>query len=170
MNPLIDQRSVPTLRERIGRLLATCHSADIAVSHIRMTAVDLTDRETVSVTRARILLARLEARALGELGPDHGPLRRFLESGRVQVRSAGIGAWTPDFSIYRGSCAGDVCLVGAHWFREPVVPGPAFTAVLTDPESVATALRRFDELWRRGHDVLEPVIAALARGQSFDAT
>ncbi|HEX6133942.1 MAG TPA: hypothetical protein VFZ24_08260 [Longimicrobiales bacterium] len=175
MSALIDDRSQPTLREHIRGLLSSCTSADIAVGHIRPAAIDLTDDETRGIHRARILVARLEARALSEFAgtaagsPD--PLLRFLESGRVEVRSAGIGAWAPDFSIYRGGAAGDACLIGAHWFREPVVSaGPSLTALLTEPDVVARALERFEELWRRSHDVLEPVIAAVSRRQSFHAT
>ena len=46
-----------------------------------------------------------------------------LHGGSVEIRSAGLGAWSPDFSIYRGSPGDDsVCLLGAHYFREPPSP------------------------------------------------
>jgi hypothetical protein len=176
---LIDDGSRPTLRERIGRLLSTCASAEIAVSHIRLAALDLTERETRGVKRCRILLGRLDARALTDFGfPDTGvddrmrALLAFIESGRVEIRSAGLGAWSPDFSVYRGlSDGGSACLVGAHYFREPPSPnGPSFTALITDTHSVALALARFEALWERSHDVLEPVASAVHRRQSFSAT
>ena len=178
MNALIADDSRPSLREHIGRLLSTCTTADIAVSHIRLAALDLTEHETRSVRRCRILLARLDARALSDFGyaDDYNErsmhtLRAFLESGHVAVRSAGIGAWAPDFSVYGGLAGGaGVCLVGAHYFRTPVSEtGPSFTAMLTDSVSVATATARFELLWRRSHDVLEPVISAVHRRHSFSA-
>jgi hypothetical protein len=213
---LIDDASRPTLRERIGRLLSTCASAEIAVGHIRLAALDLTEHETRGVKRCRILLGRLDARALTDFGfADAGvddrmrALLAFLESGRIEIRSAGLGAWSPDFSVYRGlrdggragrgltdgdradrgltdgyradrapaerdrddinaSDGGSACLVGAHYFREPPSPnGPSFTALITDTHSVALALARFEALWERSHDVLEPVASAVHRRQSF---
>jgi hypothetical protein len=174
MSTLIDDRSLPSLRQRIGALLGSCTRADIAVGHIRLAALDLTEPETRHVERCRILLGRLEVRSLVDFGPDDdaatsrlSELLRFLESGRVEVRSAGIGAWTPDFSVYRGAPDGDACLIGSHYFREPAVEGATFTTFLTDAASVALALERFGELWQRSHDVYEPVLTAVARRQSF---
>lgn len=173
MSMLIDDRSRPTLRAIIGRLLLAAAAADIAVGHIRLAALDLSDAELGAVRRARILIARLDAGALDDIAaaaPSPDPLLRFLRSGRVEVRSAGAGAWSPDFSIYRGAQTGDACLIGAHWFRVPVVSaGPSFTALLTEPDAVARALDRFETLWRRSHDVLEPVIDAVARRRSLHA-
>jgi hypothetical protein len=176
MSTLIDDAARPALRQQIGRLLATCTHAEIAVGHIRLAALDLTEDETRSVRRCRILLGRLEVRALTDFGfADSGADERmaallaFLESGRVEIRSAGLGAWSPDFSAYRTSNGDEnACLVGAHYFREPPSPnGPSFTALLTDPYSVAVALARFETLWARGHDVLEPVVSAVHNRQSF---
>lgn len=179
MSTLIDNAARPALRQRIGRLLATCMRAEIAVAHVRLAALDLTEEETRSVRRCRILLGRLEVRALTDFGfADPGADERmaallaFLESGRVEIRSAGLGAWSPDFSLYRGAPGDDsVCLLGAHYFREPPSPnGPSFTALLSDPYSTAIALARFETLWARGHDVLEPVVSAVHRRQSFSGS
>jgi hypothetical protein len=190
MMTLLDETARPTLRERIGRLLSECSRAEIAVGSIRLAVLDLTEQETRGVERCRILLGRLEARALSDLALSDANLEdqlrallAFLESGRVEIRSAGLGAWSPDFSIYRGRAAASdgagyrgrapasgTCLVGAHYFREPPSPGgPAFTALLTDAHSIATALARFEALWERSHDVLEPVVSAVHRRQSFSA-
>lgn len=175
---LIDDRSRPTLREQIGQLLTSCATADIAVGHIRLAALDLTPAETLGVRRCRILLGRLDASALNDFGhPDDRvdthlhTLRAFLESGRVEIRSAGLSAWSPDFSVYGGPGDADsICLMGAHYFRDPVaLNGPSFTAMLTDARSVTSAMARFDALWERSHDVLEPVLTAVHRRQSFCA-
>lgn len=178
MNTLIDDTSRPTLRERIGGVLSTCTCADIAVAHIRLAALDLAEHEIRNVRRCRILIGRLDARALTDFGhADPGmderlrTLLSFLESSRVEVRSAGLGAWSPDFSIYRGlPDGGSACLVGAHYFREPPsLTGPSFTAFMLDARAVAVAHARFETLWRRSHDVLEPVVSAVHRRQSFCA-
>lgn len=177
---LIDDVSQPTLRFHIGRLLSACTRADIAVSHVRLSALDLTAKETRGILYCRILIGRLEARALTDFGfaDDRSDERlhallEFLDSGRTEIRSAGIGAWSPDFSIYREPIGvrGGVCLIGAHYFRDPVTAnGPSFTALLRDENAVACALSRFESLWERSHDVLEPVIAAIRHRQSFSAT
>jgi hypothetical protein len=180
MSSLIDDASQPSLRVHIGRLLSSCGKADIAVSHVRLSVLDLTADETRGIRQCRILLGRLEARALSDFGfVDAGSgdrlhaLLAFLDSGRVLIRSAGLGAWSPDFSIYRGlagTAHGSACLIGAHYFRDPVTAnGPSFTALLDDADSVERALARFDALWERSHDVLEPVIAAIRQRQSFSA-
>lgn len=175
---LIDEVSQPTLRERIGGLLSTCTYAEIAVANIRLAALDLAEHEIRTVRLCRILIARLDARALTDFGHADpvldGRLRTllsFLESRRVEVRSAGLGAWAPDFSIYRGlPDGGSACLIGAHYFREPPsLTGPSLTALMSDAPSVAAAQARFEMLWRRSHDVLEPVVTAVHRRQSFSA-
>jgi hypothetical protein len=171
MNPhLIDERAEPPLRDVIGRLLGAASEASIAITHVRLAAVDLTAAETGRVQHCRILLGRLDARAFDGFGlpaPSLAPLLRFITSPRVEIRSVGMAAWSPDFSIYRGLDAADgasrdACLVGAHWFREP--PGgaaPAFTCLLTEPAAVRLAMRRFDELWHEGYDVRDTVLAAV---------
>lgn len=174
---LIDETSAPSLRAHITRLLATCSSADIAVGSIRPAGLDLTAAEVRDVRRCRILIGRLDASALVDLGHDRrAPARMktlldFLTSGRVQVRSAGIGAWSPDFSVYHATPNdGSACLIGAHYFSEPLSShGPSFTALLTDRAAVAAAAARFERLWSGSHDVIGPVIDAIRQRQSFCA-
>lgn len=176
---LIDEASTPPLRAHITRLLATSVTADIAVGNIRLAGLDLTPIEIRDVRRCRILLGRLDSSALADLGRDNPgvalrmrTLLDFLESGRVEVRSAGIGAWSPDFSVYHQRTeATSACLLGAHYFHEPLsTHGPSFTALLTAPAAVAAASARFDALWFGSHDVMEPVIGAIHRRMSFCAT
>lgn len=211
---IIDDRSDPPLRAHIGRLLATHAHAEIAVGCVRLAALDLAPHETMHARHWRILLGRLEAGSLASPGVaplDDTRLRslvRLLESGHAEIRSAGLAAWTPDFSLYRGAVqpphdsgdsdslqqpadsthpgslqpptvsphhAGtapphpDACLIGAHWFHEPIITdGPSFTVLVTDSAAVALALARFETLWHRSHDVLEPVLTAIRRRQSFN--
>lgn len=177
MCTLIDEVSAPSLRAHITRLLSACTTADIAVGSVRLAGLDLTAAEVRDVRRCRILIGRLDASALADFGHGTAPgarvttLLEFLQSGRVQVRSAGIGAWSPDFSLYHRPGAGEsACLIGAHYFHEPLsTHGPSFTALLTGDAAVAAAASRFERLWSGSHDVIEPVISAIHQRQSFCA-
>jgi hypothetical protein len=163
----------PSLRELLGTLLVRAERADIAIAHLRLLALDLTDAELGELCRCRLLLGRLDAAALDDLhvGP-HDPtgrarldrLRRLLDSGRVAIRSGGAMRWTPDFSLFHGlpisrACpAGTVCVIGAHYFTRPLAgPGAAFTALLAAPRAVRIAASRFEQLWACAHDVAEAV-------------
>lgn len=192
MNMLIDEKGAPTPRQLIGQLLGSATHAEIAVSHVRLGAIDLGAAETQNVQHCRVLLDRLDAGSLASLdwsaaaaaaaGPasaaaiddavrkaahSAAALLRFITSDRVELRSAGVSSWRPDFSIYRGlsalpSAPPAVCLVGAHYFGQPPAM-PAFTCVCDDAAAVALALRRFDQLWERSHDVGNAVVAAVTR-------
>jgi hypothetical protein len=166
MNVLLDETRLPPLRQVIGRLMSVATHVDFAVSNVRLAAIDIGEAETGSIASCRFLLARLDARELTLLNASDesrrkqlNGLRRFLESGRVEIRNAGTGAWHPDFSVYtglRGAPAGkpDACLVGAHYFYQPLVAsGPSFTCVLTETAAVAAARARFQSIWEVGHDV-----------------
>jgi hypothetical protein len=174
MNVLLDDVSPVKVRGVLGRLLASADTADIAVAHVRLHAIDLSRAETQHVRRCRILLGRLDSSELQLLGLSGNArrarldaLREFLTSGRVEVRSAGMGAWTPDFSLFDGICwhgskGRAVCIIGAHYFHEPpVAGGPSFTCVLTDTAAAARARRRFEELWSGAHDVHHVVVDAI---------
>jgi hypothetical protein len=174
MKVLLDERSRPPLRAVIGALLASAEEADIAVSRVRIAALDLHSDEVAHVRRCRFLLGRLDAHALG-VGPLSAAsgdrrervaaLLRFLRSGNIEVRSAGMCAWTPDFSIFRGlRGGGDItaaCLIGAHYFYEPPEDGPSFTWAVADAAAVQRATVRFEEMWERSHDALPAVLHAI---------
>jgi flavin-binding protein dodecin len=200
MNMLIDEEGAPTPRQLIGQLLGSATHAEIAVSHVRLGAIDLGAAETQNVQHCRVLLDRLDAGSLASLdwnaaaataagtasaaaagaasaaaiddavrraAQSATALLRFITSDRVELRSAGVSTWRPDFSIYRGLSASPpapraVCLVGAHYFGLPPAL-PAFTCVCDDAAAVALALRRFEQLWERSHDVGDAVVAAVTR-------
>ena len=172
MKVLLDERSRPPLRAVIGTLLASCDEADVAVTHVRIAALDLRADEVARVQRCRFLLGRLDAHSLSTAVPSGEDRRervavllRFLRSGAIEVRSAGMCAWTPDFSIYRGLRGdGDIhsaCLIGAHYFHGPAEYGPSFTLAIDDDVAVRRAERRFEEMWKRSHDALPAVVHAI---------
>jgi hypothetical protein len=174
MQIMLDEKSRPPLREVLGRLISAAAQADLAVAHVRLAAIDLTAGEASGMGRCRFLLDRLEAADLSHIGrgADRTHLHRLLEllnAGHVEIRSAGLGAWTPDFSVFRGLPgdgpeSSDVCLVGAHYFHQPpVAAGPSLTCVLSEPHTVALAERRFSRLWQQAHDVQPAVVHTIER-------
>ncbi|HSJ24297.1 MAG TPA: hypothetical protein VK929_06510 [Longimicrobiales bacterium] len=177
-NLLLDERHRPLVRDIIGSLLSASVQADFAVARIRLAAIDLAPAETGHVRRCRILLGRLDYGELTQFGAGDRAQRRlstllaFLTSGRVEIRSAGMAEWLPDFSVFRGMEPADdgdgslqhstACLMGAHFFSTPPVDGPALTCIIRHAPSVAKAARRYDELWAHGHDVLPAVLDTIA--------
>jgi hypothetical protein len=168
---IIDERTRPPFRQRLGALLRAAHHADFAVTRIRIAGIDLDDDEIRGLARCRVLVAHLNADTLAEaadagmLRPEHrrnlGVLLRFVDSGRLQLRAAGLGGWVPDFSVLRTD--GDSTLVlGAHYFGRPYpTVGPSFTCITRDPQAVRTAARRFEELWDEARDVLPAIRGTL---------
>lgn len=169
MNPfrLLNETSDPPLRTVIGRLLKDAEAADIAVARIRLASLDLTEQEIEGPTSCRVLLGRLDATTLLDTGTARAEavarLARWTRSGRLQVRSAGIGAWRPDFSVYH-TARGGTSLLGAHYFGSPqLTVGPSFTVVTEDPVVRSDLAARFDQLWDRSHNVLPAIAQVLER-------
>lgn len=164
---LLDERATPPLRSVIGKLMATSETVDFAVTRIRLASLDLTPREIAGPGRCRVLLGRLDASTLLDTDAARADavdgLIRWARSGRLEVRSAGIGAWTPDFSVHRDR-TGSRCLLGAHYFGSAqLTVGPSFTCITDDPACVRLLAARFDGLWARSHDVLPAIVGVLER-------
>lgn len=179
---ILDERSEPPLRAVIGKLLASCGRADLALGRVRLGSLDLTPAEVQGPERCRVLLGQLDASTLLDTAPHRGSrppamarLATWLASERLEVRSAGIGAWTPDFSVYSSSPGlpgregareqTTTCLLGAHYFGNPqLTVGPSVTVVLHDRDTARVLRRRFDELWDQAHDVSAAIMEVLERG------
>lgn len=168
-----DGRGDRGLRAYLGRALAESSSAAFAIRRIRLARLDLLPEELHSVGRCRVLLGRLDADMLADPGASPASARTaalldMAASGRLEVRSAGLLAWDPDFSLfgYGGSRAG-VLLFGCHQFvpQQPV-EGLAMACAIDEPAIVEAAAVHFEELWERGHDSLEAVTDALCRSRS----
>lgn len=175
---LLDERATGSLRRRIGALLGRATEADFAVGRVRIAGIDLANDALAAVRRCRVLIGRIDAETLASvradddetanrLGARMAAIRDFLESGRLEVRAAGLVVWTPDFSVLRGIAGhptGHAVLVGAHYLVRPnALGGPSFTCVLAEPAAVGKATVRFDELWANAYDVSEIVHEALDR-------
>jgi hypothetical protein len=136
---------------------------DTAILRIRLGAVDLTGKELAGLRRFRILVAEVNARTVEEetyaLSLD--PSKRenlfrvlaLLREQKMEIRSAPLGGWSPDFTIFFGDSGPQALLLGLHWFRRPFPHrGPAW-AVQLGPEEARQAHLRFHELWKKSHDI-----------------
>ena len=172
---LLDEQSRPDFRDVFGQLTARSDRVRVAVTRVRLTTVDLTAAELSGVSSLRVLLAELsalrldgEARALQSEPRRAGnvaTLLRMLEGGALEVRSAPLGGWSPDFTVFEADGIPHGVLTGFHWFERPYPHrGPALTS-LHGGDAARLAAKRFDEVWRSAHDVGPAVWSILARAE-----
>jgi hypothetical protein len=173
---LFDERGRPDFRDVFGMLAAGSTDIATAVTRVRLSTVDLTGREMNGVEHFRVLVAEMnalrldaEARSL-ESDPKRAPnaelLREMLERGRLEIRSAPLAGWIPDFSVFAGPRGPHALLVGLHWFERPYAHrGPALGALFTE-EAAKLAARRHEEVWERAHDVGPAVWGILSKARS----
>jgi hypothetical protein len=173
---LLDDRRRPDFRDLFGTLAARSTAMATAVTRIRLSTLDLRPVELAGLTSLRVLVAELsalrleaEARVLVTRPARARCLRLLtdhLERGVLEVRSAPLGGWSPDFTVFRDADGPSAVLTGFHWFERPFPHrGPALNA-LHGPEGAALAWRRHEELWECGHDVGPAVWSLLARADA----
>ena len=167
---LLDERSRPGFRELFGRLARRSTGLDVALTHLRLSTLDLSERELGRIRRIRLVLAEVsaasldaEAHAVMHRGTMAANLRRLatlLHIGTIEVRSAPLGGWAPDFSVFRRDEGPFAVLVGPHRFdRGSLHDGPVL-ASLHGTEEALKAGSRFAEVWTRAHDI-RPAIARI---------
>lgn len=159
---LLDERSAPDFRAVYGRLFEAARRVDVAVRKIRLSGMSLGSRELEGPGRIRVVLAEInvltlssEAEALAVEATGRRRLRvlsSLLSEEALQVRSAPLAGWAPDFSVFQRP-AGPVALLGPHWFHRPYPHrGPAFASMHTGAEAELVD-RRFRGVWESAHDV-----------------
>lgn len=159
------------VRRTVRRLLARSARADLAIRRLRLAALRF-DGGDLDRVRVRLLVGRLDVDTVaGAPGAavfedrrkaELERLREVVRAGRVQVRTAGMMRWDPDFSVFRQArSGGGLVLVGSHRFDVPD-PGPVrpLCAGLLGARRVAVARERFEGLWAGGYDV-GPVVEDL---------
>ena len=91
-------------------------------------------------------------------------------SGRLEVRSASLLTWDPDFALIGHASDTDLLIFGSIQFIPPLPQRPieelTMSCAVRDPAIVRSAAARFEELWQRAHDALEAVTDALCRSRS----
>jgi hypothetical protein len=173
---LFDERGRPDFRDVFGALAAQATEIAVAVTRVRLSTVDLSAAELACVERLRVLVAEMnalqldsEARGL-QADPRRAPnlerLRELLECGRLEIRSAPLAGWSPDFTVFSGSEGPRAVLVGFHSFERPYPHrGPALASVYGG-EGARLAARRHDEAWVRAHDVGPAVWSILSKARA----
>ncbi len=160
---LLDERSPTDFRTLFGEMLRRSQSLDTAILRIRLGAVDLSAEEVTPLRRIRVLVAEVSARTLEEeayallVDPEKREnLKRvlgLLQQGVLEIRSAPLGGWSPDFSVFTADGGPSAVLVGLHWFQKPFPHrGPAWAAWFGREEALVAA-RRFAGIWGEAHDI-----------------
>lgn len=173
---LLDERRRPDFRDLFGGLAADATEIRTAVTRVRLSTLDLGAAELAGVQRFRVVVAELnalhldaEARVLLTRPGRAAAVRLLagmLERGVLEVRSAPLGGWSPDFTVFSGRDGPAAVLLGFHWFERPFPHrGPAL-ASLHGAEGAVLAARRHEELWERAHDVGPALWSLLARADA----
>lgn len=172
---LLDERRRPDFRDVFGALVGRSVDVAIAITRVRLSTVDLTELELGRLESFRVLVAELnaiqldaEARAI-QADPRRAPradlLCALLESERLEVRSAPLAGWSPDFTVFSDAAGPTAVLSGYHWFERPYPHrGPALAAV-HGSAAARLAARRHGELWERAHDVSPAVWSILSKAR-----
>ena len=169
---MIDEYGRPDFRDVFGQLARRSEAISAAVTRVRITTVDLTREELAGVSSLRVLVAELnalrldgEARALRtepRRWSNVERLREMLESGRLEVRSAPLGGWSPDFTVFAFGGAAHSVLTGFHSFERPYPHrGPALASIHAG-DAARLAAKRFEDVWGSAHDVGPAVWSILA--------
>ncbi len=156
-------------------MLTTSVDVAVAVRSVRLSSVDLTQLELSGLESLRVLLAELNAIQLDgeaiaiQADPRKAPrvelLQEMLESGRLEVRAAPLGGWSPDFTVFSEAGGPSAVLTGSHWFDRPYPHrGPAL-ASLHRGDAARLAARRHHELWGSAHDVGPAVWSILSKAR-----
>lgn len=136
---------------------------DTAILRIRLAAVDLSEKELRKVRNLRVLVAEVNSQTVEEevyaLAMDTAKrenLSRILDllrRGVMEIRSAPLGGWSPDFTVFSAGGTPHTLLLGDHWFHRPFPHrGPAWGARF-GAEEAQKALSRFAEVWSGAHDI-----------------
>lgn len=172
---LLDERARPDFRTVFGALARRSTAIATAVTRVRISTLDLDADEVARVERFRVVIAELNALTLDsearliQADPRRSPrvplLRELLESERLEVRSAPLGGWSPDFSVFSDDTGPVAVVTGFHCFERPYPHrGPAL-AGLHFEDAARLAADRHAELWERAHDVGPAVWSILSKAE-----
>lgn len=170
---LLDGRGRPDFRDVFGALAASATRILTAVTRVRLTTLDLGADDLPALESLQVVVSELsalsldaEARSLLQI-PGRAPNIRFLlellEAGRLEVRSAPLGGWSPDFTVFVEEEGPRAVVSGFHAFERPYPHrGPALASV-HGGDAARLAAARHHELWETAHDVGPALWSLLAR-------
>ena len=172
---LFDERTRPDFRAVFGEYARRADDIATAVTRVRLATMDLEAEELSRVESFRVLVAELNALTLdaearlirSDPRKAHrvALFRELLETGRLEIRSAPLGGWSPDFTVFSEENGPVAVLAGFHWFERPHPHrGPAL-GMLHFADAARLAARRHAELWGQAHDVGPAVWNILTRAE-----
>jgi hypothetical protein len=173
---LLDERRRPDFRDVFLALARRATAISTAVTRVRLSTLELRDEDLPGVASFCVLVSEVnalhvdaEARVLLRHPRRAATVRMLaarLESGRLEVRSAPLGGWAPDFTVFAGDEGPFAVLTGFHWFERPYPHrGPAL-ASLHGGDAARLAARRHLELWQAAHDVGPALWTLLSRADT----
>lgn len=160
---LFDEHDAVPFPGRFAKRLAAADELDVALTRLRVLALVMRSRDIRRLARIRLCVARavvgdweVEVRRalLDDVHRDRTrALVEALKQRRIEVRSAPLHGWSPDFSVFSEAGSVQAALLGSHWLDEtPPDPGPLWAVEAVGGHAAPMAVR-FDELWDRAHDV-----------------
>ncbi len=170
---LLHERGRPDFRDAFGALATRSTQILTAVTRVRLSTVDLRQQDLPALESMQVLVSEMsalsldsEVRGLLQM-PARAPNIRFLigllEQGRLEVRSAPLGGWAPDFTVFVEPEGPRAVLLGFHAFERPYPHrGPAL-ASLHGGDGARLAAIRHQELWESAHDVGPAMWSILSR-------
>jgi len=177
-NPVVfDEQNARGFRARFHDELREAWNVSMAVKRLRLSAIDVSDEDLRRIRTARLVLAQVRAAALDAEAhalmarPDARRrleiILRLMADGRMRVRVAPLGGWSPDFTVFADARGPRSVLLGFHQFeRTHPYPGPTL-GVQFGRRGALLAHRRFHDIWNRSHDVLPAVQSILARAHRW---
>lgn len=170
---LLDERGRPDFRDVFGALVGRSADVAVAITRVRLSTIELQEADLARLESLRVLVVELNALTLDaearliRADPRRASrvtlFRSLLESGRLEVRSAPLGGWSPDFTVFSDPDGPHAVLSGKHWFERPYPHrGPAIATVHFD-DAARLAARRHSELWDAAHDVGPAVWSILSK-------
>ena len=172
---LMDERGRPDFRDVFVGNVRQSVDVAVAVTRVRLSTLDLDGEDLEGLESMRVLVVELNALTLDaearllRSDPRRASrialYREMLESGRLEVRSAPLGGWTPDFTVFSGTGGPQSVLCGKHWFQRPYPHrGPALATLHFD-DSARLAARRHGEIWDAAHDVGPAIWSILSKAE-----
>lgn len=174
----VDESTRPDMPALYRRHLRTSRTADIALTRLRILGLRLNAADVAQLPRIRLCVAHPRAaewevevhRSL--LDPSRAaPVRGLISAlaqGRITVRAAPLGGWSPDFTVFGRDSGPRRALVGSHWLERPHPErGPVIGVELAGAGARALS-RRFDDVWESAYEVT-PALAGLL-GRAIDHT
>lgn len=172
---LIAERGRPDFQDVFVEALRRSTDVAVAVTRVRLSTLDIEARDLERLESMRVLVVEVNALTLDaearliQADPRQasrvGLYRDMLESGRLEVRSAPLGGWSPDFTVFSGDGGPTAVLCGRHWFQRPHPHrGPAL-ASLHFGRAARLAARRHGEVWDAAHDVGTAIWSILSKAE-----